>query len=74
MRIKAIFLPKPVYEVFPILILSLGASCIVASQSIGLDILGAYLIAQGLFKSILRLNYRSPHQALTKSPARRRAH
>lgn len=74
MRIKRIFLPKPVYEVFPLLYLTLGTSCIVASQSIGLDILGAYLIAQGLFKSILRLNYRSPRQALTKSPVRQREH
>lgn len=67
MRIKRLFVPKPVYELFPILYLGLGISCIVSNESVGLVILGAYLIVQGLFKSILRFNYRSPHQALTQS-------
>ncbi len=71
MRIKSIFIPKPIYELFPLLYLSLGASCIAINQSIVLDILGTYLIIQALFKLILRLNYRSPLQALTQSPLHR---
>lgn len=72
MRTKRHFLPKPVYELFPFISLSLGISCIVAGHSIGLSMLGACLIAQGLFKSILRFNYRSPHQALTQNAIRPR--
>lgn len=72
MRTKRFFLPKAVYELFPLISLSLGVSCIVVSQSIGLSMLGVYLIAKGLFKSILRFNYRSPHQALTQNAIRQR--
>ena len=69
---KQTFLPKPVYEILPLLYLSLGAAGINASHSLTLDILAAYLIARGLFNIILRINYRSPHQALTKGPVPRR--
>jgi len=72
MKISRLYLPKPVYEIFPFLYVGLGAACIATSHSSGLNILGAYFIFQGVFKSILRLNYRSPHQALTKSPSRQR--
>lgn len=71
---KHIFFPKAIYELFPLLYISLGAICIIANYSIGLDILAAYLIIQGLFKSILRINYRSPLQALTQSPIHRSEH
>jgi len=73
MKTKRIHLPKAIYELLPLLYLSLGASCILSSHSIGLSVVGAYLIAQGLFKSVLRINYRSPDQALTQSPTHRRA-
>lgn len=71
MNTKRIILPKPVYELLPLLYLSLGTSCLTLSPSIGLDILGTGLIAMGLFQTILRINYRSPHQALNHSPRRR---
>jgi len=72
MQSKRLFLPKPLYELVPFVYLILGASCIVMDHSIGLALVGAYLIAQGLFKSILRLNYRSPSQALRQGPFSRR--
>ncbi len=74
MSTRRFFLPKPVYELLPILYLSLGAGCIALSPSIGMNILGAILIVRGLFKSILRVNYRSPDQALRHSPLHRRGH
>lgn len=69
---KRFYLPKAVYEIIPLLYLGLGVACLMANLSLGLNILGALLIARGLFNSLLRLNYRSPHQALTKSPIRHR--
>lgn len=69
---KHIFLPKPIYELLPLFYLSLGLACIMAGHSIGFDLLAAYLSARGLFHVILRINYRSPNQALTQSPRRRR--
>lgn len=72
MRNKRLFLPKAAYEILPLLYLGLGIASLLNSQSIALDILGAWLVARGLFTSVLRINYRSPLQALTKSPVRRR--
>ena len=72
MSTKRIYLPKAVYEIIPLLYLGLGAVSLLANHSLGLDILGTLLIARGLFNSLLRINYRSPHQALTKSPVRYR--
>lgn len=69
---KRFFLPKAVYEILPLLYLGFGTASLMANHSLGLDILGALLVARGLFSSILRINYRSPHQALTKSPVRHR--
>lgn len=72
MKINRKFLPKPLYEILPFLYLALGTGGLLANHSLGLDILCAYLLARGLFKMILRINYRSPRQALTKSPSRHR--
>lgn len=72
MRSKLLYLPKPLYEILPVLYLSLGTVCVLAGHSVSLDILGAFLLSQGLFNSILRINYRSPQQALSQSPLRRR--
>ena len=72
MRTNRIPLPKAVYELLPFFYLGLGTTCLLVNHSLGLDILGAYLMARGLFKTILRINYRSPHQALTQSPLHRR--
>ncbi|MDH5446548.1 MAG: hypothetical protein OEY52_13430 [Gammaproteobacteria bacterium] len=71
---KSYRLPKAVYEVLPFFYLMLGTSSLLLDHSIGLDILGAVLIARGLYTLLLRLNYRSPNQALQKSPIRHRDH
>lgn len=72
MRINRIFLPRAVYELFPLLYLGLGTACMVIDHSPALMVLGAILIGRGLFTVILRINYRSPKQALAKSPLPRR--
>lgn len=72
MQAKRLIIPKPVYEALPLFYLCLGISCLVGNVSTGLDIIGGLLIARALFTAILRINYRSPHQALTKSPVPRR--
>ena len=72
MHNKRFYLPRAAYEILPLFYLGLGLSCLLASQSIVLTILGALLVARGLYTSILRINYRSPRQALAKSPVYRR--
>ena len=72
MRTKRLILPKPLYELIPLFYLGLGTSCLVASESVALSVLGAVFICQGLFTSVLRINYRSPHQVLNQSSRRDR--
>lgn len=72
MRTKHLILPKPLYELIPLFYLGLGTSCLMAGESMALSVLGAVLICQGLFTSILRINYRSPHQVLNQNSRRDR--
>ena len=69
---KRFFLPKAVYEILPLFYILIGVAALLHSHHIALDVLAAWLIARGLFTSLLRFNYRSPRQALSKSPVKRR--